>query len=71
MGLEISSERIDPVKPTTSEKASSAPTSMPLSLRNRFSPSTLMTIDSNTMTAMLVARNRKMRFMDTLLALKR
>src|SRR5882757_1207433 len=40
---------------------------MPSAVSQRSSPSTLTTIDSTTITAMLVARNRKMRFMCFLL----
>src|SRR5450830_69246 len=62
IGLLISSEMIDPVKPTTRENTSRAPTLMPCALTARPTPSTLRTMDSTSITARLVARNSTMRF---------
>ena len=56
IGLEISSEKIAPPKPTTSENTSSIPTLMPFSVRKRSTPSTLSTTDSSTTTARLVSK---------------
>jgi len=60
--LDIRSEMIAPVKPTTAEKASSGPTSMPSCISARSRPSTLMTIEITARTATFVRTKRKMRF---------
>ena len=60
--FDISSEMIAPVKPTTAENTSSAPTLRPFSASARLMPSTLVTMLITTSTAMLVRTNRKMRF---------
>src|SRR5436309_14027848 len=61
--LDIRREMMAPVKPTNAEKTSSPEGFSPLAASMRFSPSTLLMIDSTTITAMLVARNRMIRFM--------
>jgi hypothetical protein len=63
IGLLISSEMKAPPKPITSAKPSSEVRFRPLAVRKRFSPSRLATMPSTATTAMLVSRNRMMRFM--------
>src|SRR5208283_489292 len=53
-----------PPKPITAENTSSAPRLSPFAASAWLSPSTSVTIDSTTITARLVMRNRTMRFMD-------
>jgi len=62
MGLEIRSEKNEPTKPTTAEKTSSMPTLRPCSVMNLSTPSTDSVMDNTIITAMLVMRNRTMRF---------
>ncbi len=66
--LDISSEMMEPVKPTISEKIISMPTSSPLAVRKRSMPNSRNVTDSTSNTARLVARNRKTRFIGILLA---
>ncbi|CFN65342.1 Uncharacterised protein [Bordetella pertussis] len=63
MGLLISSEMIAPVKPITAEKISRPVRFSPCAVRKRSTPRMRIVADSTTMTARLVIRNRKMRFM--------
>src|SRR5450432_2408746 len=63
--FDMSSEMIAPVKPMTAEYTSSAPGLSPLAASIWFRPSALVTTLSTSITAMLVTRNRKMRFMDS------
>ena len=60
--LEMSNEKIAPVKPTTAENASSIGRSSPVPVRKRLTPSKLVTTPNTSMTAMLVTRNRNTRF---------
>ena len=63
MNLLISSEMVAPPKPTTSENTSSPPTFSPASSMKRFSPNTLMTMPSTTITARLVITKSRILFM--------
>src|SRR5688572_22375085 len=62
IGFEISSEKIAPANPTTAENTSRAVTLIPSAVSHTFRPSTLMSTDSSSTTARLVARNSTMRF---------
>src|SRR4051812_39758899 len=66
IGLLISSEKIAPVKPTTSENASRLPSCSVLPDPGRPMPSSDRTMDSTSITARLVAINRTMRFIEGL-----
>src|SRR5436190_19444127 len=67
--FDISSEMIEPVKPTTAEKASSGPSCSPACpMPALSSPSRCSTTPSTSITARLVAMNRTMRFMALTLA---
>ncbi len=59
MNLDISSEIIEPVKPTTAEYANRLPVPPRLLM-----PKTAKTMLITTKTAILVAKNRKIRFTD-------
>src|SRR3569832_2440891 len=59
IGLLISSEMMEPVKPTTSENTSSIGRLRPALVRNRSTPSKNNTMLITAMTAMFVAMNRK------------
>src|SRR5690606_17496231 len=61
-GLEISSEMIAPPKPMMKAKPSSEPMLRPLGPIKRFRPSKLAVIPSTATTAMLVNKNRAIRF---------
>ena len=61
--FEMSREKIAPVKPTMPEKTASIGMLSPSAARKRSTPSTLSTTESTSITAMLVARNRMIRFM--------
>jgi hypothetical protein len=63
MVLDISSEMNEPPKPISAANASSMPRLRPLAVRKRFTPSRLAVTLRTSMTARLVARNRKIRFM--------
>src|SRR3569623_861002 len=63
IGLLINKEKIDPVNPTTSENTSSIGKLRPALVRKRSTPSRDSTMLITAITAMLVAMNRKMRFM--------
>ena len=59
-----SSEMIEPVKPITAENMRSCPNCRPVAdVATRSSPNTRSTIVITAITAMLVRRNRAMRFM--------
>jgi hypothetical protein len=71
MGLEISSEMIEPVNPTTAENTSRPERLRPSAVRKRSSPSTLTMIEMTTRTAMLVSRKSAMRFIRAVVLLCR
>src|SRR3569832_623102 len=62
IGLLISSEMMEPVKPTTSENTSNNKKKKPTQNRNQSTPSKDNTMLITAMTAMFVAMNRKFRF---------
>src|SRR6267142_4299682 len=64
MVFDSSSERIEPPNPITAENRSSVVTSIPSAISQRSSPSRLTTTERTSRTAMLVARNRTIRFMN-------
>src|SRR5712691_9366802 len=64
MLFDISSERIEPPNPITAENKSRVVTSIPSAVSQRSSPSRLTTTERTSRTAMLVARNRTIRFMN-------
>ena len=63
MVFDMSSEMKAPPKPITAAKASSMPRFRPLAVRKRLTPSRLATTLSTSMTARLVARKSRTRFM--------
>src|SRR5580765_826670 len=62
IGLEMRSEMIEPVKPTTAENTSRPERLRPSAVRKRSSPSTLTMIEMTARTATLVSRKRTIRF---------
>ncbi|MNN51076.1 hypothetical protein D3C81_1656940 [compost metagenome] len=62
IGLLINSEMMEPVKPTTSENTSSIGRFRPACEMKRSTPSSDRTTDITAMTAIFVAMNRKIRF---------
>jgi len=63
IGLLINREKIDPVKPTTSENTSRLPRCRVLPRAGLPTPNKLRTSDSTSITARLVAIKRTIRFM--------
>ena len=63
IGLLINKEKNAPVKPTTNENAISVPICKPFAVRYRLTPNSDNMVDMTSITARLVAKNKKIRFM--------
>jgi hypothetical protein len=66
IGLLMSKEKMAPVKPTTSENTINVLKLRPFAVKYRLTPSNDNTTDITSITARLVAKNKKIRFIDTI-----